>query len=242
MTKIVIVGATSTIAEACAELWAKSGNELLLVGRNSQKLEVLKNHLVIKTSNTNIETLQLDFSDERNIHLEISKISKVDIALIAHGELTDQHLAQSDPRVLAQSFFINAASAAVFLEAFALGMLVTNSGTLAVIGSVAGDRGRASNYVYGAAKGFLEKYSQGLRTRFAGTGVKVMLFKLGPTKTRMTNSMVQKGFAEPEEVAKTMVGVISKGRSGAFYIPLKWLVIMMVIRLLPTAILARLNL
>jgi len=242
MTKIVIVGATSTIAEACAELWSQANNELVLVGRDIEKLEILKNHLLIKSSNAIITTLRLDFTDETSINQEITKITSVDVALMAHGELTDQEQAQTNAEQLTKSVMVNATSAAVFLEAFANQMANRKTGTLAVIGSVAGDRGRASNYIYGAAKGFIERYTQGLRTRFSGTDVKVILFKLGPTKTRMTSSMNQRGFADPKAVATAMVQIIGKGKSGSFYIPIKWLIIMTIVKLLPTSVLAKLNL
>ena len=117
-----------------------------------------------------------------------------------------------------------------------------NHGTIALIGSVAGDRGRKSNYVYGAAKGLVTRYAQGLQHRFAGSGVKVVLIKPGPTDTPMTAHLKGKGakFAPVEGVAKQIVEGVEAGKQ-VIYAPGKWWLIMMVIRHLPNFVFNRLE-
>jgi len=240
--KVAIVGASSTIAEAAAARWVALGAELVLIGRNQQALEIVKNHLQIKVPGSKIEIVAIDFADANDFSAALRHIKSLDAALVAHGQLTSQSVAQSNAGALAHSVYVNAGSAAIALEAFAATFEEQTHGTLAVIGSVAGDRGRTSNYAYGAAKGFIERYAQGLQMRFSGGDVAVVLFKVGPTKTRMTAAMNQKGFASPESVAEQIVKTISKNKSASVYVPGKWRLIMVVIKALPTAVLAKLNL
>ena len=117
-----------------------------------------------------------------------------------------------------------------------------NHGTIALIGSVAGDRGRKSNYVYGAAKGLVTRYAQGLQHRFAGTGVKVVLIKPGPTDTPMTAHLKNTGakLASVESVAKLIVDGVEVGKP-VVYAPGKWWLIMMIIRHLPAIIFNKIN-
>jgi short-subunit dehydrogenase len=119
-------------------------------------------------------------------------------------------------------------------------MEAAGSGTLAIIGSVAGDRGRKTNYVYGAAKGLIDRYAQGLQHRFAGTQVKVVLIKPGPTATPMTAHLPQRGLASAEAVAHRIVTAVAAGQP-VVYAPARWWLIMMIIRHLPRVIFNRLN-
>jgi short-subunit dehydrogenase len=117
-----------------------------------------------------------------------------------------------------------------------------NDGTLAIIGSVAGDRGRKSNYAYGAAKGLVARYVQGLQHRLAGTGVKAVLIKPGPTDTPMTAQLKQQRsrLANVEDVARVIVKAINQGNP-IVYVPAKWALIMMAIRHLPNIIFNKLE-
>ena len=130
----------------------------------------------------------------------------------------------------------------LFAEAFAGHMQKANQGTLAIIGSVAGDRGRKSNYAYGAAKGLVTRYAQGLQHRLANTGVKVVLIKPGPTDTPMTEHLKQQGsrLAAVEDVAKVIVKAISQSKP-VVYAPTKWVLIMMVIKHLPRIVFNKLD-
>lgn len=236
--RIVIIGATSSIAEHCARLWVKEAPvELLLVGRDYSKTELVAADLRVRSPQSSIKSIQADFIDPiliRELADEIFKDGGVDLVLIAHGSLPDQQECQSEPALCLEALTVNGISPVLFAEAFAKHMERANAGTLVIIGSVAGDRGRKSNYVYGAAKGLVARYAQGLQHRLANTNLKVVLIKPGPTATPMTAHLkAQSGrMADVGAVAKQIVAGIRRGKPVVFA-PAKWALIMMVIRHLP---------
>jgi short-subunit dehydrogenase len=154
---IVIVGATSSIAEHCARLWANQYEcDFSLIGRNLEKLKRIAADLEIRNPKSRAEVIQVDFIDSEKISTlarSISATAQIDIVLIAQGSLPDQKNCQSNLQLCEDTLSINGISPVLFAEAFANELEKSGSGTLAVISSVAGDRGRKSNYVYGAAKG-----------------------------------------------------------------------------------------
>ncbi|ABP33548.1 SDR family NAD(P)-dependent oxidoreductase [Polynucleobacter asymbioticus] len=243
--RIAIIGATSSIAEHCARIWAQQGSvELILVGRDQRKLEIVAADLLVRSQNTKIEIVVTDFIDPTAIQNTVDALftfQPIDIALIAHGTLPEQQDCQSNLGLNYSTLEINGISPVLYAEAFAQHMTKLNQGSIAIIGSVAGDRGRKSNYVYGAAKGLVTRYAQGLQHRFAGTGVNVSLIKPGPTNTPMTAAMKgSEKFATPEEVAKTITAGI-ESKKAVIYAPAKWWLIMMVIRHLPSLIFNKMN-
>lgn len=244
--KIVIVGATSAIAEHCARLWLKDNPaRLILLGRNMSRLERIAQDLHVRSPDSSIQIVQAEFLDEHAISKTVAQICStgpVDIVLIAHGFLPDQDACQTQLPACRQALEINAISPVLYAEAFAHQMAEVNLGTIILIGSVAGERGRKSNYVYGAAKGLVTRYAQGLQHRFAASNIKVILVKPGPTDTPMTAHMKARGakLASVEKVAQQIVDGTSAGRP-VIYAPAKWLWIMMVIRHLPLFIFKRMN-
>jgi short-subunit dehydrogenase len=243
--RIAIIGATSSIAEHCARQWAlEKGIQLILVGRNMPKLERVAADLKVRQPTLEIELVETDFTKPKAILETVNNLFRGDpitTALIAHGTLPDQADCQSNLELCQSTLEVNGVSPALFAEAFAQHMSKLNAGCIAIIGSVAGDRGRRSNYVYGAAKGLITRYAQGLQHRFAGSGVQVTLIKPGPTDTPMTAGMDGKGkFASPEDVAKTIITGIDKKKL-VIYTPGKWEIIMMVIRHLPSFIFNKMN-
>jgi decaprenylphospho-beta-D-erythro-pentofuranosid-2-ulose 2-reductase len=244
--KIVIVGATSSIAEQCARLWiAKSALDLVLVGRDLAKTEMVAADLRVRSPLSKITSLQADFSNPAKIQQladEINTDGAIDIALIAHGSLPDQQQSQDDLHLCQEALNINGISPVLFAEAFVGHMQKANTGTIALIGSVAGDRGRKSNYVYGAAKGLVTRYAQGLQHRLANTGVKIVLVKPGPTDTPMTAHLKKQGarLASVEAVARDIVNAIERGKP-LVYAPAKWALIMLIIRHLPQFIFKKMN-
>ena len=246
MKRIVIIGATSSIAQECAKLWLKeSPKDLTLVVRDSDKAQRVLDDLQVRSPESRIEIMQTGFINPEEIEKTVSDIAKqglIDIALIAQGSLPEQSDCQNDLALCKETLEVNGISPVLFAECLATEMEKTNQGTIAIIGSVAGDRGRKSNYVYGAAKGLVSRYSQGLQHRFAGTPIKVVLIKPGPTDTPMTASFKQKGMkmASPEEVAKTIVDGITKEK-GIIYAPEKWRLIMLVIQHIPKFIFNKLD-
>lgn len=243
--RIAIIGATSSIAEHCARIWAQQGPiELILVGRDQKKLEVVSADLLVRSPNTKIEIATTDFIDPNAIQKIVDSlfvISPIDIALIAHGTLPEQHDCQSNLILNYSTLEINGVSPTLYMEAFAQHMAKLNKGSIAIIGSVAGDRGRKSNYVYGAAKGLVTRYAQGLQHRFANTNVCITLIKPGPTNTPMTAAMQSsEKFATAEDVAKLITAGIDAKKT-VIYAPAKWWLIMMIIRHLPGIIFNKLD-
>ena len=244
--RIVIIGATSGIAEACARLWVQDQTvDLTLVGRDPLKTKAVAADLRVRSQASMVSVMTVDFLAGDMIKETVDLIclkQPVDIVLIAHGTLPDQFSAQKDLALCKQTLEINAVSPVLFAEAFVGHMEKANRGTLGIIGSVAGDRGRKSNYIYGAAKGLVARYAQGLQHRLALSNVKVVLIKPGPTDTPMTASLKSQGLkvAPLEEVAKQIVKAMSAGQAEA-YVPGKWKIIMRVIQHLPSFIFQRLN-
>ena len=248
--KIVIVGATSSIATHCGRLWAQ-GNvvDLHLLGRDGERLERLAADLRARAAaGSTVQIGVVEFLSGEAIQKTVVALAakgNIDIALIAHGSLGDQADCQNDLAKNQAELEVNGVSPVLYAEAFAQQMAQSNHGTLCVIGSVAGDRGRRSNYVYGAAKGLVTRYVQGLQHRFAGVKgnqVKVVLIKPGPTDTPMTAQLKAKGMklAPVEDVAAGIVAAVAAGKPVA-YVPGKWWLIMMVIRHLPSVIFNKMN-
>jgi short-subunit dehydrogenase len=237
MKKLLIVGATSAIAEQCARLWAAAPVELVLLGRDTEQLQNIAQDLQLRSPKSVVRWQQADFLDCLAIQQTIDNIvaaGAIDIALIAHGSLPDQSTCQTDLRQCRDALEVNGISPVLFAEAIAAHMQRKNHGTLAIIGSVAGDRGRKSNYVYGAAKGLVTRYAQGLQHRLAATAVKIVLIKPGPTDTPMTAHLKGQGakLASVESVAQGIVEAVERGKS-VVYLPGKWGVIMGIVRHLP---------
>lgn len=245
---ILIHGATSRIAHECARLWARQGHRIVLLGRDAERLaEVAADLRVLAGRTEAVACGVIDLADDAGVRRRIAQADGeaggFDIALIAHGWLPQQAAAQSDPAQLRQAIEVNAVSVAQLCEAIAAPMEARRRGTIAVIGSVAGDRGRQSNYVYGASKGFVERYCQGLRNRLHPAGVRVVLVKPGPTDTPMTRGMgAAKGrLADPADVAADIVKGIARARD-VVYTPGIWRWIMTVIRWIPEGLFVRLKL
>lgn len=246
--RIVLVGATSAMAEQCARLWIRTGPvDLILVGRNETKLQRTAADLAVRSPTSHLTSIAIDFADEAAIDTTVAAIFEgglPDIVLIAHGTLPDQERCQADLRACREALEVNGISPALFAEAFAARMIPADHGTLAIISSVAGDRGRQSNYAYGAAKGMLSVYIQGLQHRVAGScrQMNVLLVKPGPTATPMTAHMAGQGMAlaPVEDVAQAIVNAIAQRRT-EIYTPGKWRLIMLVICHLPRIVFNRMR-
>lgn len=246
MKRIVIVGATSAMAEHCARLWAAAGPvDLILLGRDAGRCQRVADDLRVRSPESKVAVATLDFLSPVAIQAAADQAAAggaLDIVLIAHGSLPEQTDCQQDLATNRAALEVNGLSPVLFAEAFAARLAAQGHGTLALIGSVAGDRGRKSNYVYGAAKGLVTRYAQGLQHRFADTAVKVVLIKPGPTDTPMTAQLKGQGarLAPVEGVAAGIVAAIEGGAAVA-YVPGKWRLIMWVIRHLPAFIFNKLN-
>lgn len=246
--RIVVIGATSAIAEHCVRLWLQAGPaDMVLIGRNETKLHRVAADLAVRSPASGIECIAMNFLDESAIYDTVAATCvphAPDLVLIAHGSLPDQAECQSDLTFCRDALEINGVSPVLFAEAFVT-HLQSAGGIIVVVGSVAGDRGRQSNYVYGAAKGLVTRYVQGLQHRLAlnGSALKVILVKPGPTATPMTAYLTAQGqaMAHVEDVAQAIVNGAAKAKP-VIYAPGKWWLIMMVVRHLPRFILHRLSL
>lgn len=245
MQKIVIIGASSAIAEHCARLWAHQPVSLVLVGRELARVQRVADDLRVRSPRSAVQAVQAvqaDFADPAAIGQLAAGIAadgRIDIVLVAHGNLPDQQACERDLSAAQQALLVNGVSPALFAEAFA-GVMQSTGGTIAVIGSVAGDRGRKSNYAYGAAKGLVDRYLQGMQHRFARGPLKLVLVKPGPTATPMTAHLSPRGLAPVEAVAQRIVDGIAAGKP-VVYAPAKWWLIMMVIRHLPRFVFNRMD-
>ena len=246
MQHIVIIGATSAMAEHCARLWVQTKPvRLTLVGRDEARTQRLADDLRVRSPQSNVQVMTADFLNasaiEQTVHA-ITAQAPVDTVLIAHGVLSDQATCQDDVLACDAALQVNGVSPVLFAEAFAKSMVAANHGTIAIIGSVAGDRGRKTNYVYGSAKSLVSRYAQGMQHRLAHTGVEVVLIKPGPTDTPMTSDLKAKGqkMASVETVALDIVRGLNVHKS-TIYTPSIWRYIMLIIIHMPNFIFNKLK-
>jgi len=245
-SRIVVIGATSAIAENCCRLWAqRQAVDLMLVARDTERAERIAADLRGRSPQSAISVTSVDFVSTAAIDALVTSIASrgpVDIVLIAHGMLSVQDVCQKDLAVCREVLEVNGISPVLFAEAFAGHAAEAGHGTIAVIGSVSGDRGRKANYVYGAAKALVDRYLEGMQHRFAGTRVNIVLIKPGPTDTPMTAHLKAQGrrLASVEDVARLSVAAIDHGRPVA-YAPRSWRWIMLVIRHIPRFVFNRMS-
>lgn len=239
MNKILIIGATSAIAEATARLWAQEGNRLYLIARNEERLNTMAADLKVRgAESTGVGVLDVnDFARHKDaLDTAIKTMEGIDIVLIAHGTLADQKACEQDFLLTLQELNTNTISVISLLTHLANRFEDQQHGTIAVISSVAGDRGRQSNYVYGTAKGAVTVFLQGLRQRLHKSGVHVLTVKPGFVDTHMTRDF-KKGllWAGPKIVAQQIAWGIRNHRD-VIYTPRFWRLIMSVIILIPEKI------
>jgi NAD(P)-dependent dehydrogenase (short-subunit alcohol dehydrogenase family) len=243
-SKIVILGALSAIAEAAARKWAEQGAHLLLVGRDRERLEGVAVDLRIRGGLADIYEGDLVNMDAEKAFAEmVKKLGGVDVVLLAYGVLGDQTLAETSPAEATHILATNFTSAAAWCLAVAKVLERQRRGVLIVIGSVAGDRGRASNYVYGAAKGGLGILVQGIAHRLASSAARAVLVKPGFVDTPMTATITKKGllWAKPQKIAEIIVQASATNASipPVVYAPSFWRWIMYVIRFMPAFVFHR---
>ena len=240
--RIVVLGAASAIAEAAARLWAVEGARLALVGRNADRLEAIGSDLRARGAAA-AETTVADCASADAVAAldEIAeRLGGLDVVLLAYGFLGDQCELERDPAATADLLNTNFVSASAWCLAAANRFERQRSGALVVIGSVAGDRGRASNYIYGASKAGLGVLVQGLAHRLAKSGARAVLIKPGFVDTPMTLHIARKGalWAQPEKIGQAIVRATDKGGPIA-YTPFYWRGIMAVLRGIPSPIFHR---
>ena len=245
MQRILIIGATSAIAEACARLFAARGDQLYLAARSSQKLAAIAADLGIR--GTSLPGQAIFDANDLNGHAWLlaqasAHMGGLDTVLIAHGTLSDQAACEQSVDQTLAEIQTNGLSVVALLTRIAQQFEAQGKGTIGVISSVAGDRGRQSNYVYGSAKALVSSFLSGLGQRLSKQGIKVVNIKPGFVDTPMTAAF-KKGalWAKPEAVAKGIVSAMDSGKPVA-YVPGFWWLIMTIIKNVPEQIFRKLSL
>jgi short-subunit dehydrogenase len=241
---ILIVGASSAIAEQVARKLVRPDADFYLTGRDAGRLDIIAADLRVRGARQ-VATEALDVVDAVRLDGLVARAAQalggLDTVVFAAGLLPDPERVGGDADLLRRTMAVNATSAMAVLNQAADLFERQGHGRMVAIGSVAGDRGRAVNYAYGAAKGALAIFASGLRQRLAGKGVQVLLVKPGFVDTPMTAEF-DKGplWASPERVAADIVRAMARGRS-VIYTPGFWRWIMLVIRLIPERLFVRLR-
>lgn len=240
---LVVLGATSSVAHAYLRLVAAEGafSRFILVARNAGKLQTVSDDIKAR-SGGDVHALDADLGDPKGVEGALARIldvaPSIDECLLAYGALGEQETLQADMDELRSLLDTNFVSAAVWMESMAKQFETQGHGHLVVIGSVAGDRGRQSNYIYGSTKAGLERISEGMAHRLAANkDISVTLVKPGFIDTPMTAHIEKSGplWAKPEQVAAQIRKAVRKKRV-RIYTPWFWRFILLIVRALPIPI------
>jgi short-subunit dehydrogenase len=244
MRKILILGATSAIAEATARVFAKQGDALFLAGRSTERLQAIADDLRLRgAAFTQVGSADLqDLSTHENLLMQASEaLGGLDTALIAYGTLGDQALGEQSIGALVSEFQTNALSVMSLCTLLANRFEAQQRGVIGIISSVAGDRGRQSNYVYGSAKAAVSAFTSGMRQRLYRKGVRVVTIKPGFVDTPMTAAF-KKGllWTSPDVVGRQIAEALIRG-TPVIYTPGFWRPVMWIIRSIPESVFRRLS-
>jgi len=243
--KAIVFGATSAMAQQTIRLLAAANAELVLVGRDRERLAAVSADALARGAGL-VEQLVADLDEasrfEALLASAFGRLGRVDLVLVAQGLLGDMRDCDRDPALAARVLRTNFTAPALLLEQVAARMASQGSGTIVAISSVAGDRGRGSNHVYGAAKGGLAIYLAGLRNRLFSSGVHVVTVKPGFVDSPMTAGVPRNRlFAPPSAVAVAILRAVER-RSDVVYVPGFWRAIMWLVRLVPERVFKRMRL
>jgi short-subunit dehydrogenase len=242
---VLILGATSPIARAIAGVYAEEGHAVYLAARDVAEAERiaadLRVRFGVRTGFGAFDATDLDAHAALVEQVE-TELGAIEVALVAFGDMGEQEESETDPSAARRVIDINYTGSVSVSELVAQKMIERSSGTIIGLSSVAGDRGRQSNYIYGSAKGAFALYLQGLRNRCFRSGVHVLTVKLGFVDTRMTYGMETAiPVADPADAALAIKRAASRGENEMYY-PRFWRGIMGVIKVMPEALFKRLNL
>ena len=234
MSYVLIIGARSDIAKAVAREYAKHGYDLYLAARKSVELEAFANDITVRTQRT-VKTVELDILDYRSHQAFYEQLEEEPLGVISTvGYLGDQAKAQGDFQESKLIMDTNYTGVVSLFNIIANDFEKRRSGFIVGISSVAGDRGRKSNYIYGSAKAALTAYLSGLRNRLHDAQVHVLTVKHGFVDTNMTEDMdlPEKLTAQPEEVAVDIYKGQQKNKN-VLYTKWIWRWVMLVIKMIP---------
>lgn len=245
MKKILIIGACSAIAQETSKLFVKDGNSLFLADINEAGLEIVKKDLLV-LNQTEIHTSFFDVTDfskhNELIEKAISSLNGLDLVFIAHGTLPNQEAVQKDVNLALKEFTINATSIISLCTILANYFEEKKDGCIAVISSVAGDRGRQSNYLYGSAKGAVSLFLQGMRNRLSKSNVHILTIKPGLVDSPMTAHLPKNFlYSKPAVIANGIYSAI-ENKKDIVYLPKFWWLILTILKLIPESIFKKLSL
>jgi short-subunit dehydrogenase len=244
LQRVAVFGATSAMAQAAIRLLAARGSELFLVARDPAKLEAVAADARVRGARVSTAAADLDETARHAALVDqaIAELGGLDTALVAQGVLAPSDETERDRRAAERVLVTDLLAPALLCEELAARLAARGEGTIVAIGSVAGDRGRQSNYVYGAAKGGLATYLEGLRNRLFRRGVHVVTVKPGFVDSPMTDHLPKNAlFAPPSAVARAIVRAVERRRD-VVYVPAFWRAIMWVVRHVPERLFKRLSL
>ena len=246
MKNILVFGAYSKLAEECVKHIKGVNTKVMLAGQSATKLETIKSHL--QTLNPEVSYFTyvinaLDYDKHKDMFdFTIKELGGLDTLIIAHGTLPDNETIRRSQELSIKEFNVNCVSVISLCTIASVHFEKQRESTIAVISSVAGERGRQSNYIYGAAKAGVSAYLQGLRNRMFEFGVNVITIKPGMVRTPMTTNLPDSPlFAKPEKVGKDIYNAI-KNKKDILYTPSYWRIIMTIIKLIPEGIFKKLKL
>lgn len=242
---ILVIGATSSIAQSCIKIWAKHEGNFFLVAKDKKKLEIMRDNLKSRgKKSVSIFTSDLVEINNHKVFVEqaFKQLGQIDIALIAHGTLPKQEKIENDNKALVKEFMVNGLSTVSILTILCKKFENQKFGSIGVISSVAGVRIRRSNYIYGTVKGMVSMFCEGLRMKLYKANVFLTDIRPGFVETKMTKDLSMPRFlvSQPDYVAKNIVNGIRK-KKNVIYTPFYWIAIMFIIRLIPNFIFRKLK-
>ena len=242
MSYVLIVGAKSDIAKETARIYAKNGYNLYLAARDTNELEDFKNDLEVRSS-VSVELLDLDLTAFDTHEAFYNSLTEKPLGVIVvAGYMTEQHKAEQEWSESLNTINVNYTGAVSLLNIVANDFEQERRGFIVGVSSVAGDRGRKTNYIYGSAKAAFSAYLSGLRNRLYESGVSVLTVKPGFVNTKMTEGLAlpAKLTAQPDEVAKDIYKAQQSGKN-ILYTKWIWRYIMLIITNIPEFIFKKLS-
>lgn len=246
--RVAILGATKGIGRALARRLAERGDSLVLLGRDLEDLRRSARDLEVRSGREGKETIATALCDLENretfapsLEAAQEQLGGLDVVIVSAGAFAPQNQLEGDSTLAERLLDTNFTGTVLFLEEARRRLLAVGGGTLCVLSSVAGERGRKPVILYGASKAGLSRYLEGLDHKFRHLGLKVVTVKPGFVRTSMTAALRPPPFAgDPDDVARDIVRAIERGKP-VVYTPWPWRYVMWIIRHLPRVVMRRLS-